>query len=87
MPVIDKTNVNGGLLFKEAVCGDSGERVGNEVIEGAVSGVFNLGYVLQLVVDRFNQGAFSQQDFVRYVHQGVLHVVLHLGYQLYAVKE
>ena len=65
MPVFDKTNTNGGLLFKEAVRGDSGERVGNEVLEGAGSGVVTLGYVLELAVDRFNQSAFSQQDFVR----------------------
>ena len=50
-------------------------------------GVFNLGDVLQLVIDRFYQGAFPQQDFVRYAHQGVLHVILHFGYQLYAVEK
>ena len=52
-----------------------------------MSGVFNLGNILQFVIDRFYQGTFPQQDFVCYAHQGILHVVLHFGYQLYAVKE
>ena len=59
----------------------------NEVIEGAVSGVFNLCDILQLVIDRFCQSAFSQQDSVRYAHQGIFHLVLHFGYQLYATRE
>ena len=50
-------------------------------------GVFNLCDILQLIVDRFYQSPFSQQNPVSYAHQGILHVVLHFGYQLYAVKE
>lgn len=43
--------------------------------------------VLQLIVYRFNQGAFSQQNFIGNTHQGVFHVVLHFGNQLDAVKK
>ena len=87
MPVSDKTQVNGGLLFKETVCRYGRKRIGNEVIERAVSGVLNLCDVLQLIIDRFYQNPFSQQDSVCYAHQGILHVVLHFGYQLYAARE
>ena len=52
-----------------------------------MSGVFNLCDILQLIIERLYQGAFSEQDFVRYAHQRVLHVILHFGYQLYAIKK
>ena len=52
-----------------------------------MSGVLNLCYVLQLIINRFYQSTLSQRDFLSYTHQGVLHVVLHFGYQLYAVRE
>ena len=42
LPVFDQTKVNGGLLFKKAVCCYGRKRAGNEVIKRAVSGVFNL---------------------------------------------
>lgn len=50
-------------------------------------GVFNLCDVLQLVIDRFYQGKFFEHDFVRYAHQEVPYVILHFGYQLYAIKK
>jgi 4-hydroxyphenylpyruvate dioxygenase-like putative hemolysin len=52
-----------------------------------MSGVLNLCDVLQLIINRFYQSTLSQQDFISYAHQGVLHVALHFGYQLYAVRE
>ena len=87
MPVFDKTNINGGLLFKEAVCSYGRERVGNKVVKGTMSGVFNLCDIFQLIIDRLYQGSFSEQDFVRYAHQRVLHVIFHFGCQLYAIKK
>lgn len=59
----------------------------NEIIKGTMSGVLDLCDVLQLIINRFYQSTLSQQDFVSYAHQGVFHVVLHFGYQLYAVHE
>ena len=49
--------------------------------------MLNLGDVLDFIIYRFNQGAFSQENLVCNTHQGVLHVVLHLGNQLDAIKE
>ena len=46
-----------------------------------------MGDVLQLIINRFYQRTFSQQDFVCHTHQEILHVVLHFGYQLYATRE
>lgn len=48
------TKVYGEFLLKETVRCYGGKRIGNEVVEGAVPGVFNLGNILQLVIDRFN---------------------------------
>jgi hypothetical protein len=63
LPVFDETKINGGLLFKDAVCNYGGNRIGNEVIERAMSGVFNLCDVFQFVIDRFYQSTFFL-DFV-----------------------
>ena len=49
--------------------------------------MFNLRNILQFVIDRFNQGPFSEQNLVGYTHQGILHIVLDLGDKLCAVKE
>ena len=49
--------------------------------------MLHLRDVLQLVVDALYDGALAEQDLVGDAHQGVLHVVLHLGYQLDAVDE
>ena len=66
------------FFFKEAIGRYSGERVGNKVIERAVSGGLNPGDVLQLVIDRFYQGSFPQQDLARHTHQGILHIFRYL---------
>ena len=49
--------------------------------------MFHLCHVLQLVVDRLDYSPFSQQNFVGYAHQRVLHFIFQLGYQLYAIDE
>ena len=49
--------------------------------------MFNLCDVLQFVVDRFNDGSFSQQQFVGSRHQGPLHVFFQLCDELYAIHE
>ena len=60
LPVIEQLDINGGLLFKKAVCRDSRQGVGYKVIEWTMSGVFYLRNVLQFVIDRLNQGPFSE---------------------------
>ena len=52
-----------------------------------MSGVFYLCNVLQFVIDRFNQSSFSEQNFIGYAHQAVLHVVLYLCDKLYVIKK
>ena len=49
--------------------------------------MFYLCDILQFIINRFNQGTFSQQDFILNTHQGVFHVILHFGDQLDAIKE
>ena len=68
LPVIDKININGGFLFKETVCCNSRQRVSNEIVERTVSGVFYLCYVLQFIIDSFNQSSFSKQNLVGNSH-------------------
>ena len=43
--------------------------------------------VLEFVIDRLYDRPFAEQYLVGDAHQAVLHVVLHLGYQLDAVDE
>ena len=80
-------NRDGRFLREEAVCGDGGHGIDDEVVEGAVSRMFQLRDVLQFVVDRLNDRPFAKQYLVGDAHQAVLHVVLHLGYQLNAIDE
>ena len=47
-----------------------------------MAGVFDLGDVFQLVIDRFNQGTLSQQQLVLQSHQPILHVLFDGGNQL-----
>ena len=49
--------------------------------------MLDLCHVLQLVVDRFYYGPFSQQHFVGHAHQRVLHFVFQLGYRLDAINK
>ncbi len=55
------------------------QQVDHEVGHTAVARVLDLGNVLQLVGDAFNDGAFPQQDFVGKREQAVLHVGFELG--------
>ena len=49
--------------------------------------VFYLTDVFQLVINSFNKSAFSKHDFIVHKHQSVLHVLLYLGCQMYAVNK
>ena len=40
--------------------------------------VFNLADVLKLIIDRFNNGALTQHQFIEERHQLVLHVLFQL---------
>ena len=49
--------------------------------------VFYLTDVFQLVINGFNKSALSKHDFIVHKHQSVLHVLLYLGYRMYAVHK
>ncbi len=48
-------------------------------------GVFNLGHILEFVIDGLDQRSFPQENLVRDGHDLPLHVVLELGNQLNAI--
>ena len=52
-----------------------------------MSGMFYLSNVFQLIVYRFNNRPFSDQNLVIYVHKNILHIVLDFGYQLNSVQK
>lgn len=52
-----------------------------------MSRVFYLSDVLQFVIYGFNECSFSQAYLIRDAHERILHIVLHFGYQLYAIYE
>ena len=52
-----------------------------------MSGMFYLCDVLQFVIDRFNQGSFSEQYLVGNTHQRVLHIAFNFSDKLYTIKE
>ena len=41
-----------------------------------MSGMLNLRDVLELVIDGFNNGAFSQKELILQKHQAILHILL-----------
>lgn len=53
----------------------------HEVDGTAVARVFNLGDILELVDDGFNDGALTEQELVAQQHQLVLHIGFELGNQ------
>ena len=52
-----------------------------------MSGVFYLTYILQFIVHRLYHRTFSEQQLIIQAHQGVLHVLLYLGHQMYIVHK
>lgn len=52
-----------------------------------MSGVFYLTHILQFIVHCLNDRTFSEQQLIIQAHQGVLHVLLYLGHQMYIVHK
>ena len=75
------------LLGEEAVGGEGGGKIHQEVGDGAVSGVFDLSHVLELVVDGLDDGPLPDQNLVRDAHERALHVAPELREELYPVHE
>ena len=49
--------------------------------------MFNLANVFKFIHNSLNDSAFTQQDFIRCVHQTVFHVLSQFGYQMDPVNE
>ena len=52
-----------------------------------MSGVFYLTHILQFIVHRLYHRTLSEQQLIIQAHQGVLHVLLYLGHQMYIVHK
>lgn len=61
----DTVHVDHRLLRKERVGGQSGHQVHHEAGNRSMSGMLDLGHVLQLVVDGFNQRPLAKENLVR----------------------
>lgn len=81
----DAFYVNHGLLREERVGRQACHQVDREAGYRPMPGVFNLGHILEFVIDGLDQRSFPQEDLVRDGHDLPLHVVLELGNQLNAI--
>ena len=55
--------------------GDQASNNVDETVDGAtMAGMLNLRYVLELIDYTFNDGSFTQKQFVQYREQAILHV-------------
>ena len=75
-------NVKRRLLWLQAIGDQSCDQIGKEIDKAAMSGMFDLRNVLQLIIDGLDDRAFSQQQFVNPGHQAVLHVLANTCDQL-----
>ena len=62
------------FIVKEGVCRERSTDVHDEVVYGTMSGVHDVGLVLNQVVDTLYDAPLSEHDFVPHGHETVLHV-------------
>ena len=65
-----------------AVGNQSTEEIDHKIDGAAVSCVFNLGDILELIDNGFDQRSFAQQEFVGHRQELIFHVGSQLGNQL-----
>ena len=76
------------FIVKEGVCRERSTDVHDEVVYGTMSGVHDVGLVLNQVVDTLYDAPLSAHDLVRHGHETVLHVSPQSVHEMYApVKE
>ena len=76
------------FIVKEGVCRERSTDVHDEVVYGTMSGVHDVGLVLNQVVDTLYDAPLSEHDFVPHEHETVLHVSPQSVHEMYApVKE
>jgi hypothetical protein len=71
--------VETGFLGLVRVGNEAADEVEEEGAWAAVPGVFDLGDVLELVVDRLNDGSLAQQEAIAGLHKALAHVLAQLG--------
>ena len=74
--------MQGRFLGLVGVSDQATDHIDHEVGEAAVTGVFNLRDIFQLVNDGFDDGTLPLPEFVSHVHQAVFHVGFELGDEL-----
>src|SRR5947209_8137645 len=67
------TNIQRWLLLSESVSNQTCDQIDEEVHRTAMTRVLNLRDILQLIVDRFNDGSLPEHDLIEHRQQLVLH--------------
>ena len=76
------------LIRQERIGNQTRDQIDQEIELGTMSGMLNVTDIFQEIIDRLNDSALSEQDFVGKIHQHILHVLFELGKQRNAfVKE
>ena len=75
-----------GFLGLMAIDNQSADQIDQKVERTAMAGVFDLGNILELVVDGLANGSMTQQ-LVGQRHQAVFHAFFELGDELHALLE
>jgi len=71
----------------KGISDNAAEQVHQKVLSAPMSGMHKLPYVLQYVIDSFNNGSFTKHQLVIEVDQLILHIALQIGYQLNSIIE
>ena len=82
-----KVNIDGRLLLKERIGNQRREHIHAEVEHTAMSGVNELRYVFQFVVDGLYYRALPQHQLVIKRHQLVFHVASEPSNQVQTIAE
>jgi predicted DNA-binding protein len=56
------------------ISNETSNKIDSEISRFAVTGVFYLRDILELVVNGFNDVTLAEQEFVLEFHQGILHI-------------
>ena len=66
--------MQGRLLGLTAIGNETGEQIDDEVDRASMAGMFDLRDVLELIIDRFDDGALAEQQDVVVRDQTSIHV-------------
>lgn len=80
-------NVHLGFLRLQIICNEPCKEVAGEIINGAVPWVLYLTYVLQFIIDGFDDGPLAQHNLVVEVHERVLHVLPDFSDEMDVINE